>query len=52
MILKPTQIFPCCLIVLDVLAAGVYLFNGDIRKTIYWISAAALTSCVTFDGHH
>lgn len=41
-------IFPITLIVLDVLAAGVYLFNGDIKKTIYWIAAAVLNVCVTF----
>lgn len=50
--MKPTQIFPCCLIVLDVLAAIVYFVGGDVRKGIYWLSAATLTSCVTFDGNH
>lgn len=42
------KIFPIILIILDIAAAGVYLCHGDIRKTIYWISAAALTIVVTF----
>jgi hypothetical protein len=41
-------IFPVVLIILDVCAAGVYLFGGDIKKTIYWIAAAVLNICVTF----
>ena len=41
-------IFPTILIVLDVFAAVVYGFYGDIRHTIYWISAAVLTACVTY----
>ena len=41
-------IFPSALILLDICAAGVYLFNGDIKKTIYWIAAATLSICVTF----
>ena len=41
-------IFPLSLIVLDVCDAGVYLFNGDIKKVIYWIAAAVLNICVTF----
>lgn len=41
-------IFPVILIILDVCAAGVYLFNGDIKKSIYWIAAAVLNICVTF----
>ena len=41
-------IFPLILIALDLGAAGVYLSNGDIKKTLYWISAAVLNICVTF----
>ena len=41
-------IFPSALIILDVCAAGVYLFGGDIKKSIYWIAAAVLNVCVTF----
>lgn len=35
-----TKIFPSTLIFLDICAAVVYLFNGDIRHFIYWIAAA------------
>jgi len=42
------RIFPTILIVLDVLAAGVYAAHGDWRKTVYWLSAATLTYVVTF----
>ena len=41
------KIFPVLLIILDLLAAGVYGYHGDIRKTVYWL-AAALTISVTF----
>lgn len=41
-------IFPCILIVLDVLAALVYLAYGDIRHFIYWLAASILTASVTF----
>lgn len=41
-------IFPLLLIALDVGAAAVYLFDGDIKKAVYWIAAAVLNVCVTF----
>ena len=41
-------IFPVALIVLDIGAAIVYGFNGDIRKVVYWIAAAVLNITVTF----
>jgi len=43
-----SSIFPMILIVLDICAAMVYLYSGDIRHTIYWLSAGVLTACVTF----
>ncbi len=43
-----SKVFPTVLIVFDVLAAIVYLYNKDYRKAIYWISAAALTTSVTY----
>jgi hypothetical protein len=47
--MKAVQIFPCVLITLDVCAALVYAFaDGDIRRAIYWVSAAVLTATVTF----
>lgn len=41
-------IFPITLIILDVCAAVVYLYGGDIKKAVYWIAAAVLNICVTF----
>jgi hypothetical protein len=46
--MNKTQIFPLILMILDVLAAFVYLYDGDFKKFIYWISAAVLTWSVTF----
>lgn len=43
-----TKIFPSVLIVLDVAAAFIWLYFGDVRRFIYWISAAVLTASVTF----
>jgi len=42
------KVFPVTLIVLDLGAAAVYLWAGDIRHAIYWTSAAVLTATVTF----
>lgn len=42
------QIFPTVLIALDVAAASVWLYDGDVRRFIYWIAAAILTATVTF----
>ncbi len=44
------KVFPVSLIVLDVCAALVYLWNKDYRHCVYWLSAAVLTICVTFDN--
>lgn len=41
-------IFPLLLIALDVGAAAIYLFDGDIKKAVYWVAAAVLNVCVTF----
>ena len=46
--IKPEQIFPLLLIIIDVLAAIVYFYQKDIRKGIYWIAAAILSVTVTF----
>ena len=43
-----TKLFPTILIVLDIFAAGVYAYNGDVRHTVYWLAAATLTTSVTF----
>lgn len=46
--MRKEWIFPIVLIVIDVLAAFVYGFEGDTRKVIYWIAAAVLNAAVTF----
>lgn len=43
-----TQIFPTALIVLDVCASVMCLMDGDVRRGVYWIAAAVLTTSVTF----
>jgi hypothetical protein len=43
-----TKIFPSVLILLEVIASAVYLHDGDWRKSIYWLSAAILTTTVTY----
>lgn len=40
--------FPLALIVLDICAALVYAYNGDVRRAVYWLAAAVLTITVTF----
>lgn len=42
-----SRIFPFILIILDICAALVYFFCGDMKRGIYWIAAAVLTVCVT-----
>lgn len=46
--MKVEQIFPTVLIALDVCAALVYGWQGDVRHLIYWAAAATLTATVTF----
>lgn len=41
-------ILPTILIIIDMGASIVYLFDGDVRKSIYWIAAAVLTAAVTY----
>lgn len=45
-----TKAFPTLLIILDVLAAAGYAWHdvSDWRKIVYWLSAAVLTTCVTY----
>lgn len=42
------KMFPTVLIILDIAAACVYATKCDVRKTIYWLAAAALTLVVTY----
>ena len=46
--MKAEYFFPMLLIALDVGAASVYAFSGDIKKAVYWVAAAILNFCVTF----
>lgn len=43
-----TKIFPISLIILDIIAAIVYLYMHDYRRCRYWLAAAVLTITVTF----
>ena len=42
------RILPTLLMVIDVLAAVVYVFDGDWRRVVYWLAAATLTGVVTW----
>lgn len=42
------RIFPTIHIIVSIAAAAVYWTKGDIRKIIYWLAAAALTTVVTY----
>ena len=42
------KLFPTILIVLDVCASMVYLSEGNLRRFVYWTSAAVLTATVTY----
>ena len=42
------KIFPLTLIILDACASVPYFAAGDFKKGIYWIAAAVLNICVTF----
>jgi len=48
MIFKTIYIFPLIIITIDLLASLFYFFSGDVKKGIYWLSAAILTTTVTF----
>jgi hypothetical protein len=45
---KVEKIFPTVLVVFDVCAALGYAWCGDVRHTVYWLTAALLTACVTY----
>lgn len=46
--LKPEQILPLVLIVIDVLAAVVCITQKEYKKAVYWLTAAVLNVTVTF----
>lgn len=41
------KLFPFTLAFLDLCAAVVYLYHGDIKHTVYWLAAMTLTITVT-----
>ena len=43
-----SKILPTVLIVIDVAAGIVYACHGDIKRCVYWLSAATLTATVTY----
>lgn len=43
-----SKLFPCILIVLQLVAAIVYLCKGDFRHFFYWLFAAGITVVVIF----
>ena len=49
--MRSEYVFPSVLIALDVCAAVPYAWHGISRMMVYWLAAATLTACVTFDGH-
>lgn len=42
------RLLPIAMIVLSILAAGVYACQGDLRHTLYWTAGAVLNASVTF----
>lgn len=46
--IKPQQILPLVLIVINVAAAIVCVKHKDYKKAVYWIAAAVLNVTVTF----
>lgn len=46
--LKPQQILPCVLILINLCASIVCFAQKDCKKGIYWIAAAVLNITVTF----
>lgn len=47
-VIRPEQIFPLILILLDIAAGVVCLIHKDYRKAVYWGAAAVLNIAVTF----
>lgn len=43
-----TKFFPTVMLLLSVSSAIPYFAEGDFRRGIYWLAAAAITACVTY----
>lgn len=46
--IKPTQILPLLLIIINLGAAAVCAYHKDYKKAVYWVAAAVLNITVTF----
>lgn len=46
--IKPQQVLPLLLIIINILAAIVCFAHKDYKKAVYWIAAAVLNYTVTF----
>lgn len=46
--IKPQQVLPLILIVINFLAAIVCAYHKEYKKAIYWVAAAVLNITVTF----
>lgn len=46
--MKFVLVLPTVMLVLSLGAAAMYAVDGDVRKTIYWLAAAAITASVTY----
>lgn len=46
--IKPEQVLPLALIIIDVLAAVVCVAQKEYKKAVYWLAAAVLNYTVTF----
>lgn len=42
------RLLPSVMIVLDIVASGVYLMNRDIKHSLYWLLGAGMIALVTF----
>ena len=43
-----TLVAPLAMIVLSVVASGVYAICGERRRAIYWLAASVLTAAITY----
>lgn len=42
------KLLPTVMVFLDLAASGVYLYNGDVRRGLYWLFGAAMVALVTY----
>jgi len=43
------KLLPIAMMLMSVGASLVYFADGDLRRAIYWLAAATLTTCVTLE---